>query len=76
MSSSWLLTISQDCDLEALARRLAELGVELDTRRRPLPLGEAEVAVTVQVEGSTLPDAARHAEGVLGAHPASRMQRF
>lgn len=76
MSSKWLLTLARDCDMEALARRLAELGVELDPARRPLPLDDEQMAVTVRTDGLTLPDAVRATEGVLAAHPASRMQRF
>lgn len=76
MSSSWLLTLARDCDVEALARHLSELGVELDTARRPLPLGDEKMAVTVRTNGITLPGAVSAAEGVLAVHPASRMKRF
>ena len=75
MSSKWLLTLARDCDVEALARRLFELGVDLDTARRPLPLGDGQIAVTVRIDGVVLPDAVSSAEGVLSAHPASRMKR-
>ena len=75
-SSKLMLTVRADCDLDALARELDRLGVDYDRERKPLPLDAGEQSVTVSVKGSQLPAAVKKIEGVLQAHPSSKMSLF
>ena len=75
MQRKYLVTTRRDCDLRRLEAALGGLGVQLDKSGGPMPLGEDEQAVRVQVEGG-FPDEARRLPGVVRVNPISKMQTF
>lgn len=75
MSTRWLLTVKADCDLKALASELASHGVSMLAAKRPLPMGDTELAITVRTDSSTLPPEVTSIPGVVQAYPATKLGR-
>ena len=71
----WLITVRQETDVEQLAHRLAEHGVEIDRSRRPVPFEGGEMVLTAQGPGQ-FPDVAQRLAEIVRVNPASKLKPF
>jgi hypothetical protein len=71
----WLVTFKKGIDHGKALKLLTELGYQVPSQPRFIPLGEDEE--TIEVEGpARLPQTARENENILKVYPSSRMSAF